>query len=187
MRGIAATLIALATLRCAGGESSKIVYPAPDIPVLDMPAGRVFSTDAPSTLAYAIEADPCTGQLVLLDFYAEQPLVLISSDGVVAGRYGARGQGPGEFDDVRSLSVAGGVATVWDYDLGRLGVLDLRRPSEVETRRLSVPEGKSRGPAARSVDDSPPIARVARLLEWPPGNLRLSHRRRSSPGRRHER
>jgi hypothetical protein len=109
----------------------------------------VLSEEAPSTLAYAIDADPYTGRLVVLDFHADRPIVIMSADGEVLARIGGRGEGPHEFKDVGSLSVNNGIASVWDRTLGRVGEVVIAQPSGVATHRLPIPDGKRVSEVAR--------------------------------------
>jgi len=124
------------------GSSRRIVYPPPGISLIELDSAHVVSRDAPSTLAFAIDADAATGRLVVLDYHAEQPVVVMEATGDVVARVGARGQGPHEFQDVGFLSVSDGIASVWDRALGRVGEVSIEEPTEVSTQRLPIPEGK---------------------------------------------
>jgi hypothetical protein len=132
-------------MSCGDDETparGEIVYPPPNVELVELGPAHVLSEEAPSTLAFAIDADERTGRLVVLDFQADQPVVIMSASGEIVARVGARGEGPHEFKDVGSLSTSNGIATVWDRALGRVGDVSIADPGKVTTSRLPVPEGK---------------------------------------------
>lgn len=123
-------------LACVAGCESRIEqieYPAPGVAIVQLEGEETLSTTAPVTFAMRIAADPVSDRLVMLDFYAEQPVVVLESDGSVVARLGARGEGPGEFEDTRSVTVDRGRAFIWDGALHRVSHFDVADPVELTT------------------------------------------------------
>lgn len=133
---IAAVPLASACLTGCESRIDQIEYPAAGVPIVQLTGEETLSTTAPITFAQRIAADPATDRLVMLDFYAEQPVVVMRSDGSVVTRLGGRGKGPGEFEDTRSVTVSRGRAYVWDGTLERLTHFDVSDPVELITVTL---------------------------------------------------
>lgn len=134
---LAPILTAAGLVGCANAEM-EIEYPSRGIPLVWLELEEVISTDAPSTLAYEIDADPESGRLVLLDFYADRPVVIMEPDGQVVARVGSRGEGPGEFEDLRSVTVSEGRAYVWDGTQNRVTSIDIANPVSATTE-VTIP------------------------------------------------
>ena len=93
MRDAVRLLTPAVLFACGDGGVSAIEYPPNDVAFEWLRGEELVSTEAPSTLAYALAADPRSNRLVLLDFYADEPLVILEPDGTIVSRLGGRGTG----------------------------------------------------------------------------------------------
>lgn len=132
-RGTFSAAFLVAAVAACESRIDQIEYPAPGVPIVQLSGEETLSTTAPVTFAMRIAADPITGRLVMLDFYADEPVVVMESDGSVVARLGGRGEGPGEFEDTRSVTVSGGRAYIWDGTLDRVSSFDVAVPDELTT------------------------------------------------------
>lgn len=120
------------------GCGQPIEYPLSSTPIELLQGEEVVSTEIITTGGYWIEADPQTGRLVTLDYLADAPVVVFDTTGRVLARLGARGEGPGEVKDTRSLNVFQGTGYVWDRSQNRYGWFDMESPIELTTATLET-------------------------------------------------
>ena len=134
-RGTLAATAAFFPVAVAACEDriAQIEYPAPGVPIVQLAGEETLSTTAPVTFAMRIAADPASGRLVMLDFYADEPVVVMEGDGSVVTRLGGRGKGPGEFEDTRSVTINRGRAYIWDGTLQRVSHFDVAAPETPTT------------------------------------------------------
>ncbi len=138
----ACLLLLVGLLACRDDELGAIEYPPKDVPLEWLDERELVSLDGPSTFAYELAADPITNRLVLLDFYADQPIVILETNGEIVARIGGRGEGPGEFEDVRTVTMHDGQAYVWDGSLKRLSSVSMDDPTTVHTLFSVTQEGR---------------------------------------------